>query len=228
MRAEPRHEQCHDLSRLSLVLMTAVFVLRSDPHAAARLHALLESTPRLRVAGLARYAFRACQLLPGSGTELLISDLRLHDGSALSVLDELRNATAMTSAALPKLLVLAHAVDDALLLDALRAGADGYHIEDDPARSLGMSIAETMRDEAVMAPAIARQVLGWFSAGGARPAPLQLSDADRELLLRIGHGQLPGEIARARPGATASDVRRHIRCIYRKMQWASTVVGRAA
>ena len=70
-----------------------------------------------------------------------------------------------------------------------------------------------------MAPSIARQVTGYFSAGEARLAPLKLSDTDRELLVRIGRGQSPGEIARAEPGATASDVRRRIRQIYRKMQW---------
>ena len=156
------------------LFMTTVFIVRSDPHAAARLHAVLESTPRLRVAGVARYAFRACQLLPSSGAELLISDLRLHDGSAVSLLHELRRGAAAGAAPRPKLLLLAQTVDDALLLDALRAGADGYHIEDDPLRSLGMSIAETVRDEAVMAPSIARRVLGSFSAA-AWPWPLNLS-----------------------------------------------------
>lgn len=201
--------------------MTAIFILRSDPNAAARLQAELDSTPRMRVVGLARKVFRARQLLPVSGAELVITDLELPDGSAVSLLHELRNAASAEAASPtpPKLLLLARSVDDALLIEALRAGADGYHIEDDPTRALGLSIAETMRDEAVMAPPIARQVVGYFSGGAARAAPLKLSDLDRELLLRIGRGQTAGEIARAEPGATASDVRRRIRTIYRKMQW---------
>lgn len=199
--------------------MTAVFILRSDPHAAARLQAELESTPRLRVAGAARQGWLARQLLPDSGAELLISDLRLADGSAVSLLHELR-ASLPSGYSMPKLLVLTASVGDALLLEALRAGADGYHVEHDPARTIGVAIAETMRDEAVMAPSIARQVTGYFSAGGARLAPLKLSDADRELLVRIGRGQSPGEIARAgAAGTSAADVRRSIRRIYRKMQW---------
>lgn len=199
--------------------MTAVFILRSDPHAAARLQADLESTPRVRITGMARQAQLACQMLPGSGTDVLLTDLRLADGSAVSLMHDLRNAAAAGNEPLPKLLLLARSLDDALLIEALRAGADGYALEHDPARSIGVALAETMRDEAVMAPPIARQVIGYFSAGEARPAPLKLSDVDRELLVRIGRGQSPVEIARAEPGATASDVRRRIRQIYRKMQW---------
>lgn len=200
--------------------MTAVFILRREPQAAARLQAELEATPRIRITGVARQVFLACQMVPDGDTELLVSDLHLGDGSALSLLHGLR-ASMPAERPLPKLLLLTHSVDDALLLEALRAGADGYHVEHDPGRTIGAAIAETMRDEAVMAPSIARQVTGYFSAGGMRPAPLRLSDLDRELLVRIGRGQSPGEIARAEEARTtsASDVRRRIRQIYRKMQW---------
>jgi DNA-binding NarL/FixJ family response regulator len=201
--------------------MTAVFILRHDAAASAAMQARLESTPRIRVAGAARQCFVARELLPDSGAELLLADLLLPDGSAMTLLHELPLPR-------PKLLLLTRSVDDALLLEALRAGADGYWLEGDPAREVDLAIAETMRDEAVMAPPIARQVTGYFSAGGARLQPLQLTDVDRELLLRLGRGQSPSDIARAQGGATASDVRRRIRQIYRKMQWDLRSWERAA
>lgn len=196
--------------------MTAVFILHNDAQAIARLQAELTSTPRFALAGVARQAFRARQLLPNSGAELLLTDLRLPDGSAVSLLHELR---ADARAPRPKVLLLTRSLDDALLIEALRAGADGYHVDGDATRSVGVAIAETMRDEATMAPPLARQITGYFSAGAARPELLRLTDDDRELLMRIGRGQSPAEIARAEPDTTASDVRHRIRCIYRKMQW---------
>ncbi len=196
--------------------MTAVFILHNDSQSIARLQAELSCTPRTALVGVARQAFRTRQLLPGSGADLLLTDLRVPDGSAVSLMHELRDAGLEPK---PRLLVLTRSLDDTLLIEALRAGADGYHLDGDAARTIGVAVAETMRDEAVMAPSIARQVTGYFSAGGTRLAPLQLNDADRELLLRIGRGQSPSEIARADGAGDASDVRRRIRQIYRKMQW---------
>lgn len=200
--------------------MTRVFILRSDPQAAARLQSDIETTPRLHVVGVARHAFRARQLVGSSETEVLVTDLRLPDGSAVSLLHDLHRASAVDGTRMPRLLLLTSSVDDALLIEAIRAGADGYHVEHEPGRPIGIAIAETMRDEAVMAPPIARQVTGYFSASGDRPAPLKLSDADRDLLMRLSRGQAPADIARFEPEAgTASAVRQRIRQIYRKMQW---------
>jgi DNA-binding NarL/FixJ family response regulator len=200
--------------------MTRVFILRGNPQSAAQLQSELESTPRLHVVGLARQAGRVQQLAAEAQADIIVSDLRLPDGSAVSLLHDLRTSSAAAGTPCPKVLVLASMAEDGLLIEALRAGADGYQIERDPSRSIGLAIAEAMRGEAVMAPAIARQITGYFSGGGTRAAPLRLSDIDRELLVRLSRGQAPADIARLEPTAgNASAVRQRIRQIYRKMQW---------
>ncbi len=197
--------------------MTAVFILRRDPAAAAQLQSELASTPRTRIAGVAHSVRVAREQLDPSGADIVVADLRLDDGSVLALAHELHPVPPSESP--PKLLLGARAADDPLLIEALRAGADGYVIEGDASRSIGMALAETMRDEAVLAPPLVRQVTAYFSADAARPTLLKLSDADRELLLLLGRGLLPWEIARQMAETTASDVRRRVRQVLRKMQW---------
>ena len=97
--------------------------------------------------------------------------------------------------------VLSH--DDTLLLDALRAGADGYWVHARSTDTLIDTLQQLTRGESAISPTIAREVLSHFDA----PAPrydvateafdsLVLTPTEREILQWLARGYLMYEIAR--------------------------------
>ena len=108
--------------------------------------------------------------------------------------------------------------DDAHVFPALRAGAHGYLLKDQPEERLGAALDGILRGEPPLSPAIAKRLLRAFQpvAADDTPGVESLTPREREVLVLVSKGcRLPElseklEISRH----TVSD---HLKSIYRKL-----------
>lgn len=204
-------------------MLSSIVLLQRDHEASPHLRALLDASGRFEVVGMAHTVADARKLLPHARPEILMTDLRLQDGDVDGLLRDLRRAGERRRLHVMVTLV-SH--DDALMLDALRAGADGYWVHASSPELLLATLEQLARGESPMTPTIARHVLAHFEHN--RPAdlpaaddplnPLALTDTEREILERVAQGYLIDEIAQQWQ-ASVHTVARGIRRVYQKLQF---------
>lgn len=145
--------------------------------------------------------------------ELALVDLGLPDGNGVELIARLaRQHPACT------IVVTTLFADDAHVFPALRAGAHGYLLKDQPEERLGAALEGILRGEPPLSPSIARRLLRSFAEPAAPVAPEAetLTAREREVLVLVSKGcRLPElaeklEISRH----TVSD---HLKNIYRKL-----------
>jgi DNA-binding NarL/FixJ family response regulator len=116
--------------------------------------------------------------------------------------------------------------DDAHLFPALRAGAQGYLLKDQPPEQLVKQLRGISEGHPPLSPSIARRLLEHFHVAQQLPASvfdaecLQLSPREREVLVHLARGisiaDIGVEMAISRH--TVSD---HVKNIYRKLNISS-------
>lgn len=178
------------------------------------------------VQGQARSFLEARRHLTRQVPTVLVTDLRLQDGS---VIDLIRALCAGPRAPRVQVLVLSPTEGDPLLLDALQAGADNFFmVPDAQPGALAAHVLTTLGEGAAIVPWIARRLLSHFATGGREPVrravedlsnPLALTAAECTLLRRLSVGERLADLAR-HEGVGPRELTARVRTIYRKMQWA--------
>lgn len=155
----------------------------------------------------------------GFRPQLAIVDLGLPDGSGL---DLLRALPAVAPGCIA--VVATIYADDGHLFPALRAGAAGYLLKDEPAERFEAALRGIVDGEPPLSPSIARRVLRTFAeappavAGADEDA--HLTPRERETLMLIGKGYKLPEVATAL-GVTRASAATYIKTIYRKLAISS-------
>ena len=162
-------------------------------------------------------------LLSQHQPHLVLCELRLVDGTALAMIQWL--------ATLPQRpLILGVAADegDALLVQALRAGADNACVAHAHAESLLTTVNQTLHGETALSTPLAHALLDHFErmrtprahalSIGDEQSPLQLEPAQRDLLMRLAAGYRLDQVAAA-CRVSAAELGRRLRAIVRKLQW---------
>ena len=211
--------------------MTTVFIARRGAQRTRATQAQLEASRELKVLGVADTLYRAQAALPALDPDVLLIDLRLEDGAALSLVRALRDMQAER----PKVMLVAPQAADPLLFATLRAGADAYLVEAD-LPSAAPALRRMRAGEATMAAPIAAQVLQFFDAPLAAATtlsaadertldwrshaanPLRLSPGECRLVQALAQGARSGEVA-ARMGLSVEALGRRIGNVYRKLSW---------
>ena len=206
--------------------MPSLVLLQRDHEASPHLRALIDASDRFEVVGLTHTVAEARTLLHVHRPDILMTDLRVQDGDATGLLHALRRPNGR---ARPHVLVTLVSHDDAVLLDALRAGADGYWVHARSPETLIATLEQLSRGESPMSPLIARQLLEHFddclplphtAADSMSDAlnPLVLTGTEREILQWIARGYLIDEIAQ-QWHASVHTVACGIRRVYHKLQF---------
>jgi len=198
-----------------------VLVVREPAQALAWRSVLAAGTHE--VVAVTNAARSARGLLSQHQPHLVLCELRLIDGTALAMVQWLATLPQR-----PLIVAVAQDENDALLMEALRAGADNPCIASAGAESLLDTVNQTLRGETALSTPMAHALLDHFErmrvprahalSVGDEQSPLQLEPSQRELLLRLAAGYRLEQVAAA-CRVSAGELGRRLRAIVRKLQW---------
>ena len=166
-----------------------------DDHTMFRegLRQLIEHDPGLTVCGDAADAATAIEGIRQSNPDVVIVDITLAGSSGLDLVKNLRN----DHEDLPVLVVSMH--EESLYAErALRAGAMGYVMKNEPAKTVTAAIHSVLRGEMYLSRKMSSSVISKFMRGETEESmsPLEiLSDRELEVFRMLGQGKGTRQIA---------------------------------
>lgn len=174
--------------------------------------------------GSVRGAIAAVQTGP---VDIALLDLGLPDGSGLDVLRRIKQERPDTVC-----IVTTVMGDDAWIVGALSAGANGYLLKDQPQDVLVRQLRQIADGVPALSPAVARRIMDHFRLTGPAAPDDDLTARERDVLALIGRGMRNGEVARALE-LSENTVASYIKGIYRKLgissraeaSWHATRMG---
>jgi two-component system response regulator DevR len=161
-----------------------VFVLDDQEIVRRGVRCLLEAEPDIRVIGEAGTASAALAQIPALHPDVAVLDIRLPDGSGVSVCREARSR-------LPEMacLMLTAFNDDQALLDAIMAGAAGYLLKQVRGCDLADAVRTAASGRSLLPPRAASQAIARLRAASGRQDSLAtLTPHERSVLELIGQG----------------------------------------
>ncbi|MES1944627.1 LuxR family two component transcriptional regulator [Salinisphaera sp. PC39] len=147
--------------------------------------------------------------------DLALVDLGLPDGSGVDLILALRREHPGCRSVVTTIYA-----DDAHLFPALRAGAVGYLLKDQPQERLAMQLRGIAAGEPPLSPIIARRLLKVFEPEPEHEQADSLSPRERETLVLIAKGYRLNEVADCL-GVTRNTAAGYIKSVYRKLQVSS-------
>jgi len=170
-----------------------VFIV--DDHTMFRegLRQLIEHDPGLTVCGDAADAQKAMEGISQSNPDVVMVDITLADSSGLDLVRNIKNKYED----LPVLVVSMH--EESLYAErALRSGAMGYVMKNEPAKTVIAAIRSVLRGEMYLSQKMSSSVITRFIHGeNEQPmSPLEiLSDRELEVFRMLGQGKGTRQIA---------------------------------
>ena len=156
---------------------------------------ILNSEPDIEVVSEAADGQEAIEMAKQLGPDVVLMDIRM------PVLDGLAATRRIVTGpdSRPRVLILTTFDLDEYVYEALRSGASGFMLKDNPADQLITAIRVVAAGEALLAPQITRRLISEFARSRpstARPEQLQiLTDRETEVLKLVAHGLSNSEIA---------------------------------
>jgi DNA-binding NarL/FixJ family response regulator len=134
-----------------------VRVLLVDDHQVVRvgLRTVLSGDPRVEVVGEVATGAAALELASALRPDVVLLDLRLPDRTGADVCRGIRAGELAQ-----RVIVLTSFADENLVLEAMRAGADGYLLKDAEDMDLAEMIVRVAQGSVVLDPTVARMVVG--------------------------------------------------------------------
>jgi DNA-binding NarL/FixJ family response regulator len=170
-----------------------VFLVDDHPIVQQGLTMLIDAQSNLQVCGQSATAGEALRTIASVGPDVVIVDLSLKGSSGLGLIKELHVRH-------PKLAILVLSMHDETLFAerALRAGALGYVMKQEPGSVVLSALRKVLKGELYVSDRVSQMALNSLRRGAAVgvASPVgQLSDRELEVLELIGRGLKTGEIA---------------------------------
>ncbi|MFC6712879.1 MadR family response regulator transcription factor [Branchiibius cervicis] len=167
--------------------VATVDIVLVDDHAIVRqgVRSILEREPDFRIVAEAATAAEAMVVVARARPQVVVLDLKLSTASDAEGLDLCRQLSDDHPEV--GVLVLTTFLDDALVLQAVRAGARGYVVKDVDTSALVRAIRDVNRGESAFDAHSAAAMVRGLNA----PSPGQqheLTDREREVLVLLAHG----------------------------------------
>jgi DNA-binding NarL/FixJ family response regulator len=178
------------------------------------LRAILSTSPRIEVVGLARGGAEAIECVASARPDVVLMDLKMPGMNGVQATREIRARFPAV-----RVLVLTTYDADEWVFDAIRAGAAGYLLKDSPTDALVAAIEGTAAGKTHIDPAVAGRLLEQISRGTAAPPsplPASLTEREREVLGLLGRGWGNSAIA-SHLQLTEGTVRNHVSAILGKL-----------
>jgi DNA-binding NarL/FixJ family response regulator len=195
-----------------------VLIVEDDPATRRRLEAIVRAAPNLELVASVGSAEEARAPL-GAEPDVMLVDLGLPDGSGVDLIRAVRRAGSRTRA-----MVITVFADERHVLDAIKAGAQGYILKDGSADYVGRSIDDLIAGGSPISAPIARHLLLSLQQSSLPPAeekgaPL-LTERELEILTLVARGFSAAEVGEML-GISHRTVTTHVQNIYRKLEVSS-------
>ncbi len=156
------------------------------------------------------------KLAVGAMPDIALIDLGLPDGSGVELIEFIQRRS-------PDTLCIVASIyhDDGHIFPALRAGAQGYLLKDQPVAAIVAALTGIAGGQPPLSPAIARRMLSFFQPGPApaTPAPA-LTERETDVLRMISKGMTQAETGRLL-GISQHTVAGYVKELYRKLNVSS-------
>ncbi len=144
--------------------------------------------------------------------DVVLLDIRLPDGTGIDACRRMLKATPDV-----RVLILTSVLDDAIVDDAIRAGAHGYLLKEIDGRGLVAAIRDVAAGKSTLDPAITARVMRLASAGGAtHDALATLSPQEKRVLALIAEGCTNKEVG-AKLGLSEKTVKNYLSTVFDKL-----------
>jgi two-component system response regulator DevR len=192
--------------RIRLVLVDDSEVVRVG------LRALLGTDAALEIAAEAGSVATAVEACVRARPDVVLLDIRLPDGTGLDACRQILRRLPGT-----RVLVLTSMADDALVDDAIRAGAHGYLLKEIDGRGLVQAIRDVAAGKSILDPAVTARVLQRVKSGSGAPDLLAaLSPQEKRVLALIAEGCTNKEVA-AQLGLSEKTVKNYLSTVFEKL-----------
>ncbi len=198
---------------MSISRKTRVLIVDDHPVVRGGLRIIAEVDTTLEIVGEAANAAEALIAARALRPDVVLLDVRLPDRSGLEVCQALK-----TGAVPPRVLFLTSFADNALVLDAMEAGGDGYLLKDNEPHQIAAAIQTVLRGGAVFDPVATRQVVEELKSGRRRERkPLErLSAQELRVLAEVVNGKTDKEVASAL-NLQVKTVRHYLDTVFEKL-----------
>jgi RNA polymerase sigma factor (sigma-70 family) len=199
-------------------------VLVADDHAVVRegIRTVLEAAAEFEVVAEAANGQEALDLIERHDPDVAILDITMPDVSGIDVVKRLREKPARTG-----VLILSMHDHAEYVLNAVRAGADGYLLKNAGPAEVRDAVRAVAEGREAFSPRITQQLSSALRDEAARSSGRdrlqQLTPREREVLARVAAGKTSREIAEEF-GISHRTVETHRESIMRKLQ-IRTVAG---
>ncbi len=195
--------------------MKTGFILEDLPESQAWLRdALEQSFPGIAIDSAYSLAEAAQKLAAGPAPDIALIDLGLPDGSGITLIEQIQRRSPATLC-----IVASIYDDDGHIFPALRAGARGYLLKDQPVAGIVQALTGIAAGQPPLSPAIARRMLAFFQPAPSAPGP-DLTERETEVLRLISKGLTQAETARLL-GISQHTVAGYVKELYRKLNVSS-------
>jgi DNA-binding NarL/FixJ family response regulator len=200
--------------------MTIVYLLEDDAVTRRNLEERLVAVPGLEVPVSVGTCAEMLTAVRSGRPDVLLCDLQLPDGNGVDVIRATRELHPQV-----EVMVISVFGDEQRVVMALKAGATGYLLKDDPSSEIGAAISQLLQGGSPISPAIARYLIRVFRPSGPEPdSPppraldpgIDLTSRELEVLQLAAKGFSYGEIARML-GISGATVSSYTKKIYGKL-----------
>jgi DNA-binding NarL/FixJ family response regulator len=155
------------------------------------IRALLAGEPGIDVVGEAETASAALARIPALRPDVAVLDVRLPDGSGISVCREIRSALPQTAC-----LMLTGYNDEQALIGAIIAGAAGYVSKQTCGTDLVSALRAVAVGQSILDPQASQQVMARLRQRASTVDPVAaLTEQEKRVLELIGEGMTNRQIA---------------------------------
>ena len=193
--------------------MAPISVLIVDDHPVTRegLHAALELSEDVEVAGEAASGEEAVRLVGELSPDIVFMDVRMPGMDGIEATKRIRQVSPSTK-------IILFTVDESRssISEAIQAGVSGYLLKDASADELVNAARLALEGKAVIHPQLTRAFIEEVQLAEKQPEAAQLSKREKEILQKVAYGATTKEVAHDL-GISPHTVKTHLERIFEKL-----------